>query len=156
MAAGNREADVSLLLDANARVDVYKRQGLGIGLLTLAGHLHRGFPRNHPGYMGRLSYAQDLSGVTAACMMVKKSVFEEVGGFDKKLAVAFNDVDLCLKIRQAGYLICFTPFAELYHYESKSRGTVSYTHLDVYKRQVLLCTIPAKAHFSFSKGVLEL
>lgn len=96
--------------------------GLGIGLLTLAGHLHRGFPRNHPGYMGRLSYAQDLSGVTAACMMVKKSVFEEVGGFDKKLAVAFNDVDLCLKIRQAGYLICFTPFAELYHYESKSRG----------------------------------
>ena len=55
-------------------------------------------------------------------MMVKKSVFEEVGGFDKKLAVAFNDVDLCLKIRQAGYLICFTPFAELYHYESKSRG----------------------------------
>lgn len=102
--------------------DTIQHAGLGIGMLTLAGHLHRGFPRNHPGYMGRLIYAQDFSGVTAACMMVKKSVFEEVGGFDKSLAVAFNDVDLCLKIREAGHLICFTPYAELYHYESKSRG----------------------------------
>lgn len=102
--------------------DTIQHAGLGIGLLTLAGHLHRGFDRKHPGYMGRLIYAQNLSGVTAACVMVKKSVFEQVNGFDESLKVAFNDVDLCLKIREAGYLICFTPYAELYHYESKSRG----------------------------------
>lgn len=97
--------------------------GLGIGLLTLAGHLHRNFDRNHPGYMGRLSYAQDLSGVTAACVMIRRSVWDEIGGFDETFEVAFNDVDMCMRIRKAGYLIVWTPFAELYHYESKSRGT---------------------------------
>lgn len=96
--------------------------GLGLGLLTLAGHLHRGFDRNHPGYMGRLIYAQNLSGVTAACIMVPKDVWEQVGGLDETFEVAFNDVDLCMRIRAAGYLIVWTPFAELYHYESKSRG----------------------------------
>lgn len=96
--------------------------GLGIGLLTLAGHYHRHFDGNHPGYMGRLIYAQDLSGVTAACMMLPRHVYEEMAGLDETLAVAFNDVDLCMRIRRAGYLIVFTPFAELYHYESKSRG----------------------------------
>ena len=64
----------------------------------------------------------DLSAVTAACMMMKKRVYEEVGGFDSKFAVAFNDVDLCLKIRKAGYLIVYDPYAELIHYESKARG----------------------------------
>lgn len=96
--------------------------GLGIGLLTLAGHLHRNFDRYHPGYMGRLSYAQDLSGVTAACVMIRKNVWEEIGGLDETFEVAFNDVDMCMRIRKAGYLIVWTPFAELYHYESKSRG----------------------------------
>lgn len=96
--------------------------GLGLGLLTLAGHYHRNFPKEHPGYMGRLIYAQDVTGVTAACLMVKKSVYEEVHGLDETFEVAFNDVDFCMKIRQKGYLIVFTPFAELYHYESKSRG----------------------------------
>ena len=96
--------------------------GLGIGLLTLAGHYHRHFDGNHPGYMGRLIYAQDLSGVTAACMMLPRHVFEEMNGLDESLEVAFNDVDLCMRIRKAGYLIVFTPFAELWHYESKSRG----------------------------------
>ena len=72
--------------------------------------------------MGRLGYAQNLSAVTAACMLIKASAYREVGGLDESLAVAFNDVDLCMKIRRAGYLIVFTPYAEAYHYESKSRG----------------------------------
>lgn len=97
--------------------------GLGIGILTLAGHLHRGFDRRHPGYMGRLAYAQDLSGVTAACMMIRRDVWDQLNGLDESFQVAFNDVDLCMRIRKAGYLIVWTPFAELYHYESKSRGT---------------------------------
>ena len=96
--------------------------GLGLGLLTLAGHLHRNFDRKHPGYMGRLSYAQNLTGVTAACVMVRRDVWDQVGGLDETFEVAFNDVDLCMRIRAAGYLIVWTPFAELYHYESKSRG----------------------------------
>lgn len=96
--------------------------GIGIGLLTLAGHYHRHFDGNHPGYMGRLVYAQNVSAVTAACMMLPRHVFEEVKGLDETFEVAFNDVDLCMRVRKAGYLIVFTPFAELYHYESKSRG----------------------------------
>ena len=63
-----------------------------------------------------------MSAVTAACMMVKKSVFEEVGGLSTELKIAFNDIDLCMKIREKGYLIVYNPYAELYHYESKSRG----------------------------------
>lgn len=96
--------------------------GLGIGLRSLAGSFHKGFPGQHPGYMGRMIYAQDLSAVTAACVMVRRDVWESVGGLDESYAVAFNDVDLCMRIRKAGYLIVWTPFAELYHYESKSRG----------------------------------
>ena len=103
--------------------DTVQHAGLGIGLLTLAGHLHRNFDRNHPGYMGRLIYAQDLSAVTAACVMVRRDVWDELGGLDETFEVAFNDVDLCMRIRKAGYLIVWTPFAELYHYESKSRGS---------------------------------
>jgi GT2 family glycosyltransferase len=64
----------------------------------------------------------DLSAVTAACMMVRRAVFKEVGGFDENLAVAYNDVDLCLRLRQKGYLIVYTPYAVLYHYESLTRG----------------------------------
>jgi GT2 family glycosyltransferase len=79
-------------------------------------------PKENLGYMGRLYYAQNVSAVTGACMMMRKSVFEEVNGFDESFKVAFNDVDLCMRIRKAGYLIVFTPYAELYHYESKSRG----------------------------------
>ena len=96
--------------------------GLGIGLLELAGHLHRGFDRNHPGYMGRLIYAQNLTGVTAACVMIRREIWEKLGGLDETFEVAFNDVDLCMRIRKDNYLVVFTPFAELYHYESKSRG----------------------------------
>lgn len=102
--------------------DTVQHAGVGIGLLGLAAHLHRNFPRNHPGYMSRMSYAQDLSAVTAACIMVRRDVWNEIHGLDETFKVAFNDIDLCMRIRKAGYLIVFTPFAELYHYESKSRG----------------------------------
>jgi GT2 family glycosyltransferase len=72
--------------------------------------------------MGRLSIIQNVSAVTAACMMMRKKVFEEVGGFEERLSHAFNDVDLCLKVRQMNYLIVYTPYAELYHLESASGG----------------------------------
>ena len=93
-----------------------------IGLGGVAGHAFLGMDGDSPGYFARAQVIHDLSAVTAACMMIKKQVYEEVGGFDPKFAVAFNDVDLCLKIRKAGYLIVYDPYAELIHYESKSRG----------------------------------
>ncbi|MFI3206630.1 MAG: glycosyltransferase [Clostridia bacterium] len=97
--------------------------GVILGVGGIAGHAHKNFPKGHGGYMGRMLYAHNLSAVTAACLMFKKSIFEEVSGLDEKnFAVAFNDVDLCLKVRELGYLVCFTPFAELYHHESISRG----------------------------------
>jgi len=96
--------------------------GIGVGLMGLAAHYHRNFSDDEPGYFGRLVYAQNLSAVTGACTMMPRHVFEEVGGLDENFAVAFNDVDLCMRIRKAGYLIVFTPFAQLYHLESKTRG----------------------------------
>jgi GT2 family glycosyltransferase len=72
--------------------------------------------------MFRAVTTQDLSAVTAACLMVRRDVFEEVGGLTEDLAVAFNDVDFCMKVRDKGYLVVYNPHAELYHYESKSRG----------------------------------
>ena len=97
--------------------------GLGIGIKHLAGHYHRHFPGDHPGYMGRLVYAQNMSAVTAACMMVPREVYEELGGLDENYSVVFNDVDFCLRIRESGRLIVWTPRAELYHHESASRGS---------------------------------
>jgi len=96
--------------------------GVIVGLGGVAGHSHKHFPRNHPGYFGRLISIQNLSAVTGACMMVKRRVFEEVGGFSEEFPVTFNDIDFCLKVREKGYLIVWTPYAELYHYESKTRG----------------------------------
>ncbi|MEE1314236.1 MAG: glycosyltransferase family 2 protein [Faecalimonas sp.] len=96
--------------------------GVVIGIGGVAGHTFVGAAPTELGYFGRIYMAQNYSAVTAACMMVKKSVFEKVGGFEVKYAVAFNDIDLCLKIRKAGYLIVYNPYAELNHYESKSRG----------------------------------
>lgn len=95
---------------------------LGLGAHRTAGHSHYGQHRDNLGYMGRLCYAQDVSAVTGACLMVKKSLFEEVGGLDEGFAISLNDVDFCLKLREKGYLNVFTPFAELYHLESVSRG----------------------------------
>lgn len=96
--------------------------GVCLGMGGVAGHCYQGTPRESPGYMGRLLYSQDMTAVTGACMLMRREVWDEVGGLDENWAVAFNDTDLCMRIRQAGYLIVWTPFAELYHYESKSRG----------------------------------
>ena len=96
--------------------------GTILGLGGVAGHAFVNFPGNKLGYFRRIIAMQDLSACTAACLMVKREVYEEVGGLDEKFAVAFNDIDLCMKIRSKGYLIVYDPFAELYHYESKSRG----------------------------------
>ena len=103
--------------------DTIQHGGVIVGLGGLAAHSHSHFKRNETGYFHRLHCVQNLSAVTAACLLVRKSVFEQVGGFDEKnLTVAFNDVDLCLKVRAAGYRNLWTPYAELYHYESLSRG----------------------------------
>ena len=92
------------------------------GLYGVAGHAHRYFPQKAHGYVGRLQIIQNLSAVTGACLMMRRKVFEEVGGFDDRFALEFNDVDLCLKIIQRNYRIIWTPYAELYHHESKTRG----------------------------------
>ncbi|MCC8102068.1 MAG: glycosyltransferase family 2 protein [Clostridiales bacterium] len=96
--------------------------GVVIGIGGFAGHIHPFSSRADTGYLGRLKAVQDISAVTAACMMVKRSVFEAIDGFDEDFVVALNDVDLCLRIREKGYLIVMDPNVELYHYESKSRG----------------------------------
>lgn len=96
---------------------------LGLGPHRTAGHAFSKVDGENLGYMGRLYYAQNVSAVTAACVMIPRRVWEAVNGLDTSFAVAFNDVDLCMRIRQMGYLIVWTPYAELYHYESKSRGS---------------------------------
>lgn len=96
--------------------------GVIVGLGGVAGHAFLGLDKDAPGYFARAHVAQDLSAVTAACVMIKRKAYAEAGGFDPAYAVAFNDIDLCLKIRQAGYLIVYDPYTELMHYESKSRG----------------------------------
>ena len=95
---------------------------LGLGAHRTAGHSHYKQHRENLGYMGRLCYAQDVSAVTGACLLVKKALYEEVGGLEEDFAISLNDVDFCLKLREKGYLNVFTPFAELYHFESVSRG----------------------------------
>ena len=99
--------------------------GIIIGIKNLVYEAHKYFHRKHPGYMGRLKIVHNVSAVTGACLMTRKEVFQEVGGFDENLQVAYNDVDLCLKIREKGYLIVWTPFAELYHHEKLTRGRPS-------------------------------
>ena len=103
--------------------DTIQHGGVVLGIGGVAGHAHRHLPREHPGGGGRLRLAQNYSAVTAACLLVRKAAFEAVGGFDaENLVVALNDVDLCLKMRAAGLRNVWTPFAELYHHESASRG----------------------------------
>lgn len=108
---------------------------IGLGAHRSAGHTHYKMPREHLGYMGRLCYAQDVTAVTGACLMVKKSIYEDVDGLDESFTISLNDVDLCLKIREKGYLNIFTPFAELYHYESKTRGMEEGEKLRRYERE---------------------
>lgn len=97
--------------------------GTVIGIGGIAGHMFTDMPANRSGYMHKASLQMNYSAVTAACMMMKRKVFESLGGFEESLAVAFNDVDLCLRTVQAGYLVVYDPYVTMYHYESKSRGT---------------------------------
>lgn len=102
--------------------DTIQHAGVIIGWGGVAGHAFVNQKRGDSGYQHRIICQMDLSAVTAACMLVPKKVFWEAGGFTEELAVAFNDIDLCMKIRRAGYLIVYNPYAEAYHYESRSRG----------------------------------
>ena len=102
--------------------DTIQHAGVVIGFGGIAGHCFVLQPRGTTGYCHRIICAQDYSAVTAACMLVKREAFDKVGGLTEELAVAFNDIDFCMKLRAADYLIVYNPYAELYHYESKSRG----------------------------------
>ncbi|KVC66623.1 glycosyl transferase family 2 [Burkholderia stagnalis] len=103
--------------------DTLQHGGVVIGLGGVAGHMHTLLPRGGFGYFCRAAAAQNLSAVTAACLVIRKSIYMEVGGLNEELAVAFNDVDFCLRVREAGYRNVWTPFAELYHHESATRGS---------------------------------
>lgn len=102
--------------------DTVQHAGVIIGMGGIAGHVFTGLRDDDCGYMCRAQCTQNYSAVTAACMMTKKSVFNSVGGFSEDLKVAFNDIDYCLKVRERGKLIVYSPYARLYHHESKSRG----------------------------------
>jgi len=96
--------------------------GIVVGVNGIAGHSHKNMWDWQPGYYGRPHIIQEVTAVTGACMMVRRDVFNGVGGFDEKLPKAFNDIDLCLKIRANNYLITYTPYSRLFHHESISRG----------------------------------
>ncbi|MGC8979624.1 glycosyltransferase family 2 protein [Caldisericum sp.] len=102
--------------------DTIQHAGVILGIGGVSGHAYRHFPKGHPGQFGRAWLPQYLSAVTGACLMTRKEIFQEIGGFDKKLEVGYNDIDLCLRIREKGYKIVWTPYAELYHYEGATRG----------------------------------
>ena len=104
--------------------DTIQHAGVVLGLFRMAGHVYHHLPRTTPGNADELLLCREVSAVTAACMVARRDLFLEVGGFDAiDLKVAFNDVDLCLKMRAAGYRIIWTPYAELYHHESATRGS---------------------------------
>jgi GT2 family glycosyltransferase len=103
--------------------DTVQHAGVLLGLYGVAGHVFRGIPRDAQGYFARALLPQNLSAVTGACMAVRKSIYQEVGGLDEQnLPVAFNDIDFCIRVREAGYRNVWTPYALLYHHESVSRG----------------------------------
>ncbi len=123
---------VSLALQKNVGIvgamlyypnDTVQHAGVITGLGGFAGHSHKYHPRGKSGYMFRLSCVQNLSCVTAACLLVTKQAFDDANGLDEEFTVAFNDVDFCLRIRDMGYQVLFTPYAECYHHESISRGS---------------------------------
>jgi GT2 family glycosyltransferase len=102
---------------------IYQHAGILLGYCTVAGEMMKGLPDNHPGQMQRANLVQNVSAVTGACLAIEKKKFEAIGGFDEaNLKVAFNDVDLCLRLTEKGWRNVYTPHAILYHYESKSRG----------------------------------
>ncbi|MGL4883303.1 MAG: glycosyltransferase family 2 protein, partial [Waterburya sp.] len=102
--------------------DTIQHAGVVLGIGGVAGHSHKHLPVNQPGYISQAVSINNYSALTAACLMCRRSVFEEVGGFEEQLAIAFNDVDFCLKIISRGYRNIYLPHVALYHYESKSRG----------------------------------
>jgi GT2 family glycosyltransferase len=103
--------------------DTVQHAGIVLGICGVVGHAFRHCPRSSEGYGKRLVTARNVSAVTGACLMVRRDVFREVQGFDERLEIEFNDLDLCLKLRQRGYWNIWTPHAELYHWESKTRGS---------------------------------
>ncbi|MGI8740370.1 MAG: glycosyltransferase [Gammaproteobacteria bacterium] len=104
--------------------DTVQHAGVILGIGGVAGHSHKHVPRGHHGYFDRLTLVQSVSAVTGACLLMRREIIDECGGLDEEnLKIAFNDVDLCLRIRALGYRIIWTPHAELYHLESASRGT---------------------------------
>jgi len=104
--------------------DRIQHAGVLLGIGGVAGHAHKYFAKKHDGYMSRAQLIQNYSAVTGACLVMRREVFEEVGGLDEvNLAVAYNDIDLCLRIREKGYRVLWTPYAELYHLESATRGS---------------------------------
>lgn len=103
--------------------DTIQHAGVITGLGGYAGHSHKYARRGGSGYMFRAAAVQDFSGVTGACLLVRTAVYDAMGGLDEKFSVAFNDVDFCVRVRDAGHRIAWTPYAELYHYESRSRGS---------------------------------
>ncbi|HVI57333.1 MAG TPA: glycosyltransferase family 2 protein [Luteimonas sp.] len=103
--------------------DTIQHAGVVLGVHGVAAHLYTGMPRGYPGHGGRARVAQSLSAVTGACLLVRRDAYEQVSGLDESLQVAFNDIDFCLRLREAGYRNVWTPFAELYHHESASRGS---------------------------------
>lgn len=121
--------------------DTIQHAGVIIGLGGICGEGFQGFPKENGGYQNRIICPQDYSAVTAACLMTKKSVFEETGGMDENLQVAYNDIDYCLKVRRTGRLVVYNPFAMLHHYEYKSRGAEDTAEkLARYQREVDLFT----------------
>ena len=121
--------------------DTIQHAGVVVGLGGICGEGFQGFPKENGGYQNRIFCPQDYSAVTAACLMTKKSVFEEVGGMDGGLQVAYNDIDYCLKVRRSGRLVVYNPFAMLHHYEYKSRGTENTAEkLARYNREVDIFT----------------
>jgi len=118
-----QEQDVGIvapkLLFPNQSVQNY---GVVIGLGGIAGSVFQGYPKEYSGYFGNLVSIRDVSAVSAAAMLVKREIFEKVGGFDENLKVAFNDIDLCLKVRDKDFYVVVTPYAEVYHHESATRG----------------------------------
>ena len=102
--------------------DTIEHVGIVVGLGGATGLPFCGMPKNDVGYARRAITTQEVSGVSAACMLVKRTVFEKINGFDEQFAVAYNDVDLCLRTSVAGYRVIFTPYAQLYHYESENHG----------------------------------
>ena len=102
--------------------ETIQHAGIVVGLGGIAGNRFKSIPKDGHGYFARESMVENLSAVTGACLMTKTKVYEEVDWMNEELAVAFNDVDFCLKIREKGYLVVYNPFVEFWHYESKSRG----------------------------------